>query len=114
MEVMAPKVPSGEYRKVVIVGHDVPQDIDLILKVDIDIYELPGLLEIIDTMRLHQHRRRFQQPQGLSGVLTDLEIPYIYLHNAGNDAVYTLQSMLTHSVRMRVNSLVKQPKPISR
>lgn len=48
LEIMTPKAPSGENRKVVVVGHDVAQDIDLILTVDIDVYELPGLVEIID------------------------------------------------------------------
>lgn len=108
---MTPKKPSGEYRKVVVVGHDVAQDVDLILTVDIDVYDLPGLAEIVDNQRLQQHRKRFPNPQGLSGVLIDLEIDHFYLHNAGNDAVYTLQSMLAHSARMRVDSLAKPPKP---
>lgn len=110
-EVMNPKTPSGEYRKVVLVGHDVAQDIDLILTVDVDVDELPGLLEIIDNQRIQQHRKRFPNPQGLGSVLRELEIEHFYLHNAGNDAVYTLQSMLALTVRMRVNSLSKEPKP---
>lgn len=57
-EVMTPKAASGEHRKVVVVGHDVAQDIDLILTVDLDIYDLPGLLEIVDNQKLSQHRTR--------------------------------------------------------
>lgn len=111
LEVMTPKTPSGEYRNVVVVGHDVAQDVDLILTVDLDVYDLPGLKEIVDNQRMQQHRKRFYNPKGLSSVLTDLEIQHSYLHNAGNDAVYTLQSMLAHSVRMRVNSLANLSKP---
>lgn len=110
-EIMTPKTACGEYRNVIVVGHDVAQDIDLILTIDIDVYDLPGLVEIMDNQRMQQHRKRFPNPQGLGGVLTGLEIPHIYLHNAGNDAVYTLQSMLAHSIRMRLDSLGKVPRP---
>lgn len=64
LEIMTPKAPSGDYRKVVVVGHDIAQDIDLILTVDLDVYELPGLLEIVDNQRMQQHRKHCPNTPG--------------------------------------------------
>lgn len=110
-EIFTPKSPSGEPRKVVIVGHDIKQDIALLYSIDVDIYELPGLLEIVDNQRMQQHNSRYRDPQRLSIVLTGLDIPHRYLHNGGNDAVYTLQSMLALAVIRRQTSLTAEPKP---
>lgn len=110
-EILIPKSPSGEPRKVVIVGHDVKQDIALLYSIDVDIYELPGLLEIVDNQRMQQHNSRYLDPQKLSIILSSLDISHCYLHNGGNDAVYTLQSMLALAVIRRQASLAKEPKP---
>lgn len=107
---MSPKWPSGELRKVVCVGHDVKQDIALLKSINFDVYEMSNLLEVVDNQKLHQHRNRFYNGQGLSVVLAGLDISYMYLHNAGNDAVYTLQSLLRLAVLKRQESLVRGPK----
>ena len=41
----------------------------------------------------------------MGNVLAYLGISYRYLHNAGNDAVYTLQAMVALAVKKRVMSL---------
>lgn len=110
-EILTPKSPSGEPRKIVIVGHDVEQDIALLYSMDVDVYELPGLLEIVDNQRMQQHNSRYLDPQRLSIVLSSLDIPHCYLHNGGNDAVYTLQSMLALAVIKRQAGLAREPKP---
>lgn len=109
-EIMSPKSPTGELRKVVLVGHDVSQDITLLDSIDFDVYEMRNLLEVVDNQKLHQHRHRFYNGQGLSAVLASLDIAYMYLHNAGNDAVYTLQSLLRLAVIKRQESLSQSPK----
>ncbi|ROW17571.1 hypothetical protein VPNG_00779 [Cytospora leucostoma] len=109
-EIMSPKSPTGELRKVVLVGHDVNQDIALLDSIDFDVYEMRNLLEVVDNQKLHQHRHRFYNGQGLSAVLAGLDIAYMYLHNAGNDAVYTLQSLLRLAVLKRQESLAQSPK----
>lgn len=111
-KILSPKDTNGKARKVVIVGHDVKQDISLLFGIDVDIYAMPGLFDIIDNQRLQQHNVKFKDPQGLSTVLDTLGIEYWYLHNGGNDAVYTLQSMLALVVRRLQKSLADQ-KPKS-
>lgn len=93
-----------------IVGHDIKQDIELLFGIDVDIYELPGLIDIIDNQRIQQHDAMYKDPQKLAVVLHALGIEYWYLHNGGNDAVYTLQSMLALAVRRRQKSLAEGPK----
>lgn len=106
-EIMNPQSESGQPRSVVIVGHDVKQDIDYLGSLGFDVYEMGHLLEIVDNQKLHQHRRKFYNGQSLSAILAGLEIPYRFLHNAGNDAVYTLQSLLRLGVLKREESLAK-------
>lgn len=104
---MSPKSESGELRKVVVVGHDVKQDVQYLNSLDFDVNEMENLLEVVDNQKLHQHRSKFYNGQSLCTVLAGLKIPYRFLHNAGNDAVYTLQSLLRLAVLKRHESLVR-------
>jgi hypothetical protein len=45
-----------------------------------------------DTREMHQHYRKLSQGRGLSDVLNDFDIHHKHLHNAGNDANYTLKA----------------------
>lgn len=110
-EILTPKWPSGKPRKVVIVGHGVDGDIAFLYGIDVDVYDLPGLLEIVDNQRMQQHRCKYHDPQKLGVVLSNLNIPSCYLHNGGNDAVYTLQAMLSVAVIQRQASLTRETKP---
>lgn len=102
---MCPKSESGQLRNVVVVGHDVKQDVQYLRSLDFDVHEMENLLEIVDNQKLHQHRSKFYNAQSLCTVLAGLKIPYQFLHNAGNDAVYTLQSLLRLAVLKRRESL---------
>lgn len=104
---MSPKSDSRNPRKVVVVGHDVKQDIQYLNSLDFEVYEMENLLEVVDNQKLHQHRSKFYNGQSLCTVLTGLKISYQFLHNAGNDAVYTLQSLLRLALLKRQESLVK-------
>lgn len=83
---------------------------ELLFAINVDVHELPGLLEIVDNQRLQQHRARLVSPQKLSITLSSLGIPYSYLHNGGNDAVLTLQSLLALGVQKRQESLAQPLK----
>lgn len=52
------------------------------------------MIEILDTRLMWASLKRETQFRSLGGVLSDLEIAGWNLHNAGNDAVFTLQAML--------------------
>ncbi|KAJ0109196.1 hypothetical protein J7T55_009527 [Diaporthe amygdali] len=109
-DIMSPKLDSGELRKVVVVGHDVKQDIQHLNTLDFDVHAMENLLEVIDNQSLHQHRSKFYNGQSLCAILAGLDISYRFLHNAGNDAVYTLQSLLCLAVLKRQESLVRALK----
>lgn len=104
---MSPTSESGQLRKVVVVGHDVKQDIQYLNSLDFGVYGMENLLEVVDNQKLHQHRSKFYNGQSLCAVLAGLKISYRFLHNAGNDAVYTLQSLLRLAVLKRQESLVR-------
>lgn len=54
----------------------------------------PNFLESLDTDVLYRVLKRETQPSSLSKILLDLELTGWNLHNAGNDARYTMQAMI--------------------
>ncbi|KAF3770006.1 hypothetical protein M406DRAFT_248006 [Cryphonectria parasitica EP155] len=110
VEILTPKDPAtGKPRNVILVGHDIHQDTELLFVIDVDVHELVGLKEIVDNQKLQQHWAKLPNPQSLSNVLSGLEIPHAFLHNAGNDSVLTLQSLLALAVLKRQESLAREP-----
>lgn len=82
------------HREIVVVGHDVRQDIAYFNELGIDLRALEGVVETVDTQEIHQAWCDLTNGRGLVTVLGDLNIPSKHLHNAGNDAHYTLCAML--------------------
>lgn len=87
-----------EKRNVVFVGHDGLQDIRYLQKLGYNVMNL-GLHEIIDTAEMYRALRREDSTRSLASILADLGIAGWNLHNAGNDAMYTLQSMVAIAIR---------------
>lgn len=81
----------------------------------VDIAEIDNLVEVVDTRDLHQYIQRARNPAKLATVLTSLELAYRNLHNAGNDAVYTMQAMIGLAFQknrlMERDSLVAKTHP---
>ncbi|CCE82672.1 Piso0_002408 [Millerozyma farinosa CBS 7064] len=69
----------------VLVGHNVKADINWLRSVG---SRLPEPLSIVDTSKLHS--MSFTSGGSLRNILRLLQIPHGYLHNAANDAYYTL------------------------
>lgn len=91
---------SGEKRSVVLVGHDVSQDIRYLSRVGYNVNNMhPGSFSILDTSALHRALVREWQPHSLAGILLDFDLQAWHLHNAGNDAVYTLWVMFAVCVK---------------
>jgi hypothetical protein len=77
----------------VLVAHNVEADIKYFQSLGL---QPPALAnDFLDTSNLYQALRRQDRQPSLASVLLDLGIAAKYLHNAGNDARYTLQAMLT-------------------
>ncbi|KAF2118635.1 hypothetical protein BDV96DRAFT_642822 [Lophiotrema nucula] len=89
----------GEDRLLVFLGHDAKMDIQYLQNMGFNPLELKGFLESVDTATLYRVWRREQNQTNLGKILADFDIGGYNLHNAGNDAVYTVQAMLAVCVR---------------
>ncbi|KAM0346458.1 hypothetical protein ACHAPU_005523 [Fusarium lateritium] len=92
MSIVSPFIDTD--RNVIIVGHDVKQDISYFNEIGIDLRLLAGLVEPVDTQQIHQAWCGTSNGRSLVAVLNDLDIQSRNLHNAGNDAYYTLCAMI--------------------
>lgn len=81
-------------RQLVLVGHDIKQDIRYLSSIGFEILDTPGLLGEVDTKDLHQAWNDSSVLRSLSAVLSDLHIASKNMHSGGNDAVYTLRAMV--------------------
>ena len=106
-QILQPRLPDGEPRHVVLVGHDIKSDISMVKNIGFHMTN-DMFLDIVDTQYFHQHLRMRNLQAGLKAVLTELEIEHYFLHNGGNDAVYTLQAMVRIVVEKREASLRRQ------
>ncbi len=76
------------------VGHDVVADINYLRTLGYDVTNLSTLQETADTAVMWRYLKREINPRNLGAILAELGIVGWNLHNAGNDAVYTLQAMI--------------------
>ena len=83
-------------RNNVLVGHAIQNELKIlkILNFDLDL----SIIGILDTQRLALQTRS-DSPGRLRDLLRDLQCPYRHLHNAGNDAHFTLRALLLLAVR---------------
>jgi DNA polymerase III alpha subunit (gram-positive type) len=89
---------------VVLVFHEAASDIKYMRLLAYYVEAARNVLEVIDTRMMHQYLVRSNDSASLATVLNYLQIPYRHLHNAGNDAVYTLQAMVGLAVAKRLKS----------
>jgi len=88
-----------EKRSIILVGHDLGQDINYLKKIGYDVYNLSNLLECVDTANIWKYMTRDNNPRKLAMILAELRLIGWNLHNAGNDAVYTLWALIGISVK---------------
>jgi hypothetical protein len=81
---------------IMLVGHDLKNDTDYLKRLSFTPKHVEGK---IDTQRLARISKK--QPPGLKKLLAALSIDAQNLHNAGNDAAYTLQAMIGLAVQER-------------
>lgn len=76
----------------VLVGHNIESDIQYMMKSGFDV--LTHVSDCIDTQDLRKVVRRDNRSRSLGALLVDYHIKADHLHNAGNDAHYTLRLLL--------------------
>lgn len=86
-------------RNIVFVGHDVGADIAYLRQLGYDPSNLSNLVDTVDSATMYRFLRREPNPRSLGSILAELDITGWNLHNAGNDAVYTMQAMLAIALR---------------
>ncbi|KAK3379375.1 hypothetical protein B0T24DRAFT_675173 [Lasiosphaeria ovina] len=99
-----------QQRPVVLVFHEALSDIKFLQSMNCNIYKTKNAIDIADTREMYQYMCRAKNPTKLESILEALDIPYRYLHNAGNDAVYTLRAMVGLAIKRRLASLEKAAK----
>jgi DNA polymerase III alpha subunit (gram-positive type) len=77
----------------------VTSDINYLRTFGYDVHNLSNLQEIVDTASMWRYVKRDTNPRNLGSILAELDILGWNLHNAGNDAAYTLQAMIKIAVR---------------
>lgn len=93
---------SEDQRPVIIVGHAVGQDLDYLSMIGYDHWDVPQIVDEIDTRAMFQRVQRNHDVPGLSTICDDLGIYGSNYHNAGNDAVYTLRAMIAMAIKRTV------------
>jgi hypothetical protein len=86
-------------RNIVLLGHDVEQDVQHCHRLGFSVLGRGNMLSIMDTRAMYQAYTRDHSPRGLGSIMADFDFTAWHLHNAGNDAAYTMWAMLAVSVQ---------------
>lgn len=85
-------------RKNILVGHDIRGDLKVLKILNFDLET--SIIGICDTQRLAITQGKPKHtPARLRDILRDLKCPYRNLHNAGNDAHFTLRALFLLAIR---------------
>lgn len=102
----------NQSRRVVLVGHDVAQDIKYLSSYGIYLLQIENVIGQVDSKDIYQAWRDEQNGRGLHHVLSQLKVPYRNLHNAGNDAYFTLYAAVLVALEAyREEEQKRQEKP---
>lgn len=119
-------VPAFGPRTVVVVGHSPQHDLEIIRRLGVKMSPTASIAAVLDTHRLskailgpgspatehHSPIQRF----ALTDVLTELSVDHSWhhLHNAGNDATYTLYALLKLGIRWAESTDEAREGPVSK
>ncbi|KAK5046587.1 hypothetical protein LTR84_007348 [Exophiala bonariae] len=113
-------------RKLLIVGHAVGGDLNFLKEIGSKIFSssrktypvaamdmmgtgegeskvMASILEALDTGSLYRIVKQESQPRNLASILSDLGRPCLFMHNGGNDARYTLEALVSMTLKARRN-----------
>ncbi len=91
---LQPLNDSQQKRNIILVGHEIKSDIQYLQTIGYDVTTLPNLIESIDTINLFKAMKHEQNTPSLGAVLLELGLTGWHLHNAGNDAGYTMEALI--------------------
>jgi len=86
-------------RNIILVGHDLGADISFLQTIGYDVSNLSNLQDTADTASMWRYLKREANPRNLGTILAELGIEGWFLHNGGNDAVYTMQAMVGIAIK---------------
>lgn len=81
-----------EKRNIVFLGHDTLSDVRYLQQLGYDPMKAENIIEAMDTAKMYQAWRRDPQPTSLGRIMNDFDVAAWKLHNAGNDAMYTVSA----------------------
>lgn len=81
-------------RQIVLVGHAVEGDVKTLATLGYHVRSWNNLIMTADSQTLHQAWKASNNGRSLEAVLRDLCMTPKHLHNAGNDALFTLRAVI--------------------
>lgn len=108
----SPAVPeSSTFRKIVLVGHGLSGDTGYLKALNFSPFAAGTVISTVDTLKLSGPKTN---QLGLKRLLTALGVQPMHLHNAGNDAHYTMQALVQLAVRtLTTSEPLVAPRPIA-
>ncbi|TGJ87722.1 hypothetical protein E0Z10_g1038 [Xylaria hypoxylon] len=94
---------SEDQRPVIIVGHDIRQDLKYLTSIGYNPWGVPLIVDEVDTQAMFQRIERGPNGRSLALICAELGIPGCNYHNAGNDAVYTLRAMIAMAIKRTID-----------
>ncbi|KAL4755357.1 hypothetical protein BDW72DRAFT_189121 [Aspergillus terricola var. indicus] len=101
-------------RPLVLVGHNLDSDIQYLKLANVHVQGNSGISQFVDRIDIaasFQLLRGETNPRSLGAVIEELGMTGWYLHNAGNDARYTLQALVAMLINHSVGGLTGGLKP---
>ena len=106
-----PPANDTQKRNVILVGHEIKSDIEYLRTIGYDVTNLSNLLEAVDTISLYKAMKHTPMTPSLGNILLELELTGWHLHNAGNDAAYTLEALVGLSIAALTYTHKPAPDP---
>ncbi|KAM7202080.1 good for full DBP5 activity protein 2 [Naviculisporaceae sp. PSN 640] len=110
IQALIQRTVDGKKRNIVLVFHDAAADIKFLQGEGYDILGEENVIDVLDTKEMDQYVTRSHNPHSLESVLRSLNMSYQYLHNAGNDAMYTMRAMVSLALKGRQISVARSKK----
>ncbi|KAK5125341.1 hypothetical protein LTR85_000450 [Meristemomyces frigidus] len=90
---------TEEKRNIILLGHDVSQDINYCQSIGFHPLNRGNLLDVLDSSDMFRSYTQAVNPSSLSNVCYHFDLTAWHAHNAGNDAVHTVWAFLAIAVK---------------